>query len=87
VVADATTGLGGLDILVIGASIQSRTPFLGVTGDEIQRQFQINFHATARKVQLSLLPRGNAYGHLNQTITCLRRCSRRHIGRHALSHT
>jgi len=54
VVAAATTGLGGVDILVICASIQSRTPFLEVTGDEIQRQFQINFRATVQLLQAAL---------------------------------
>jgi NAD(P)-dependent dehydrogenase (short-subunit alcohol dehydrogenase family) len=54
VVADATAGLGGVDILVICASIQSRTPFLEVTGDEMQRQFQINFRATVELLQAAL---------------------------------
>jgi len=54
VVAEATAGLGGLDILVIGASVQSRTSFLEVTGDEIERQFQINFRATVELLQAAL---------------------------------
>jgi NAD(P)-dependent dehydrogenase (short-subunit alcohol dehydrogenase family) len=54
VVADANAALGGVDILVICASIQSRTPFLHVTGDEIQRQFQINFRATVELLQAAL---------------------------------
>jgi len=54
VVAAATTGLGGVDILVLCASIQPRTPFLEVTGDEIQRQFQINFRATVELLQAAL---------------------------------
>jgi NAD(P)-dependent dehydrogenase (short-subunit alcohol dehydrogenase family) len=47
-------GWGGVNILVICASIQPRTPFLEVTGDEIQRQFQINFRATVELLQAAL---------------------------------
>ena len=54
VVAAAITALGAVDILVICASIQSRTPFLAVTADEIQRQFQINFRATVELLQAAL---------------------------------
>ena len=53
-VAAAAAGLGGVDILVVCASVQSRTPFLEVTGDEIQRQFQINFRATVELLQAAL---------------------------------
>jgi glucose 1-dehydrogenase len=56
VIATATAGLGGIDILVICASVQSRTPFLEVTGDEIERQFQINFRATVELLQAALPP-------------------------------
>jgi NAD(P)-dependent dehydrogenase (short-subunit alcohol dehydrogenase family) len=61
VVAGAAAGLGGLDILVVCASVQSRTPFLEVTGDEIQRQFQINFRATVELLQAAL-PAMKAHG-------------------------
>lgn len=54
IVADAITGLGGVDILVVCASVQTRAPFLKVTGEQIERQFQINFHATVDLLQAAL---------------------------------
>jgi glucose 1-dehydrogenase len=53
-VAAAAAGLGGVDILVVCASVQTRTPFLQLTGEEIQRQFQINFRATVEFLQAAL---------------------------------
>jgi NAD(P)-dependent dehydrogenase (short-subunit alcohol dehydrogenase family) len=52
--AGAAAGLGGVDILVVCASVQSRTPFLDVTGDEIERQIRINFRATVELLQAAL---------------------------------
>jgi NAD(P)-dependent dehydrogenase (short-subunit alcohol dehydrogenase family) len=52
--AAATGGLGGVDILVVCASVQSRTPFLEVKAEEIERQFQINFRATVELLQAAL---------------------------------
>jgi glucose 1-dehydrogenase len=46
IVQRANAALGSVDILVVCASIQSRTPFLQVTLDEIQRHTAINFRAT-----------------------------------------
>lgn len=53
-VAKAVDGLGGIDILVVCASIQCRTPFLDITDDEIERQLQINFRATVELLQAAL---------------------------------
>jgi len=56
VVGEATTKLGGVDILVVCASVQSRTPFFDITCDEMQRQFDINFRATVELLQAALPP-------------------------------
>ena len=56
VVAHAVAGLGGVDILVVCASIQSRTPFLAVTAEQMERQIQINFRATVELLQAALPP-------------------------------
>jgi NAD(P)-dependent dehydrogenase (short-subunit alcohol dehydrogenase family) len=53
-VTAASTGLGGVDILVVCASVQTRTPFLDVRAEEIERQFQINFRATVELLQAAL---------------------------------
>lgn len=45
-VAAAQELLGGVDVLVVCASIQYRTPFLELTAEQIERQIQINFRAT-----------------------------------------
>ena len=45
-VEQARSALGGLDVLVICASIQYRTPFEEITGEQIERQIQVNFGAT-----------------------------------------
>lgn len=55
-VAKAIEGLGGVDILVICASIQSRTPFLEIVDTDIERQFRINFRATVELLQAALPP-------------------------------
>lgn len=56
VVKRASAALGSVDILVVCASVQSRTPFLHVTSDEIQRQLAINFRATVELLQAVLPP-------------------------------
>jgi NAD(P)-dependent dehydrogenase (short-subunit alcohol dehydrogenase family) len=56
IVDEATARLGGVDILVVCASVQSRTPFLKITNDEMQRQFDINFRATVELLQAALPP-------------------------------
>ena len=53
-VKGAQTALGGLDVLVICASIQYRTPFDEVTAEQIERQIQINFRATIELLQAAL---------------------------------
>ena len=56
VVESAIRHLGGVDILVVCASIQQRTPFLDVTADEIDRQVAIDFRATIELLQAALPP-------------------------------
>jgi NAD(P)-dependent dehydrogenase (short-subunit alcohol dehydrogenase family) len=58
---DAVARLGGLDILVVCASVQSRAPFLEITIEQMQRQFDINFRATVELLQ-SVLPPMKAQG-------------------------
>lgn len=45
-VEEGRQALGGLDVLVVCASIQYRTHFEGITEEQIERQFQVNFRAT-----------------------------------------
>jgi len=52
----AMAGLGALDIVVVCASIQIRTPFPFVTTDEIDRQVAIDFRATVELLQAALPP-------------------------------
>jgi NAD(P)-dependent dehydrogenase (short-subunit alcohol dehydrogenase family) len=53
-VTAAQDALGGLDVLVVCASIQYRTPFLELPADQIERQIQINFRATIELLQAAL---------------------------------
>jgi NAD(P)-dependent dehydrogenase (short-subunit alcohol dehydrogenase family) len=53
-VAAAIEALGGIDVLVVCASIQYRTPFLEVPAEQIERQIQINFRATIELMQAAL---------------------------------
>ncbi len=46
--------LGGVDVLVVCASIQYRTPFLDMPAVEIDRQIQVNFRATIELLQAAL---------------------------------
>ncbi len=55
-VEEAAKSLGGVDVLVVCASIQYRTPFLEVTPEQVQRQVQINFNATIELLQAALPP-------------------------------
>jgi len=59
----ARGALGSLDVLVVCASIQYRTPFEEVTEEEIERQIQVNFRATIELLQ-AVLPemRKNGFG-------------------------
>lgn len=53
-VEEATTALGGLDILVIGASVQQRQLLEEITEAEIGRQFAINFNASVELLQAAV---------------------------------
>ena len=52
----AIAEMGGVDVLVVCASVQTRTPFVEVTVAEMQRQFDINFRATVELLQAALPP-------------------------------
>ena len=53
-VEQAIAALGQVDVLVVCASIQYRTPFEDVTAAEIERQVAINFRATIELLQAVL---------------------------------
>lgn len=53
---EARLALGGLDVLVVCASIQYRTPFEEITQEQIERQIQVNFGATIELLK-AVLPR------------------------------
>lgn len=53
-VAQTRSALGGLDVLVVCASIQYRTPFADVTEEQMDRQYQVNFKATVELLQAAL---------------------------------
>lgn len=55
-VNEAIRALGGVDVLVVCASIQYRTPFEEVTAQQIERQIQVNFKATIELLQAGLPP-------------------------------
>jgi NAD(P)-dependent dehydrogenase (short-subunit alcohol dehydrogenase family) len=50
-VQEAGAALGGLDVLVVCASIHYRTAFEQVTAEQIERQLQISFRATLELLQ------------------------------------
>jgi len=50
----ASQALGGVDVLVVCASIQYRTPFEEVTAEQMERQIQINFRASVELLQAAL---------------------------------
>jgi NAD(P)-dependent dehydrogenase (short-subunit alcohol dehydrogenase family) len=50
----ARQALGGLDVLVVCASILYRTPFEEITDEQIDRQIQINFRATIELLRAAL---------------------------------
>jgi NAD(P)-dependent dehydrogenase (short-subunit alcohol dehydrogenase family) len=52
----AIDALGGVDVLVVCASIQYRTPFEEVTREQVDRQVQINFKATIELLRAALPP-------------------------------
>lgn len=53
-VVESQNALGGIDVLVVCASIQCRTPFLEITPAEIDRQMKINFNATIELLQAAV---------------------------------
>jgi NAD(P)-dependent dehydrogenase (short-subunit alcohol dehydrogenase family) len=53
-VNEARRAMGGLDVLVVCASIQYRTPFQQITAEQIERQIQINFRASVELLQEAL---------------------------------
>jgi NAD(P)-dependent dehydrogenase (short-subunit alcohol dehydrogenase family) len=70
----AADALGTVDVLVVCASIQYRTPFDEVTPEQIERQIQINFRASIELLQAALPPmkargwgRVLTIGSINQT--------------------
>lgn len=52
----ASKALGGVDVLVVCASIQYRTPFDAVTTEQIERQIRINFEASIELLKAALPP-------------------------------
>ena len=46
--------IGGLDVLIVCASIQYRVPFADVTPERLDRQIQVNFKATVELLQAAL---------------------------------
>jgi NAD(P)-dependent dehydrogenase (short-subunit alcohol dehydrogenase family) len=55
-VVSAGEALGGVDVLVVCASIQYRVPFDDVTAEQIERQIQINFRASVELLMTALPP-------------------------------
>ena len=53
-VEEARHALGGVDVLVVCASIQYRTPFEEVTTEQTERQIQVNLKATVELLQAVL---------------------------------
>lgn len=47
----AAHALGGIDVLVVCASVQQREAFVDISAKERERQTQINFHATVELLQ------------------------------------
>ncbi|MDQ6619197.1 MAG: SDR family oxidoreductase [Pseudomonadota bacterium] len=64
-VARAEAGLGGVDVLVIAASVQQREAFTDISPEQRERQTRINFHASVEMMQ-AVVPgmRGRAYGRI-----------------------
>jgi NAD(P)-dependent dehydrogenase (short-subunit alcohol dehydrogenase family) len=64
-VSDARAGLGAVDVVVVCASIQYRTPFEEVTAEQIERQVRVNFTATIELLQAVLpLMREQGFGRI-----------------------
>jgi len=52
----ADTALGGIDVLVLCASIQQRSAFAAVSAEERERQTRVNFHASVELLQAAVPP-------------------------------
>jgi NAD(P)-dependent dehydrogenase (short-subunit alcohol dehydrogenase family) len=64
-VAETIRLLGGIDVLVVCASIQYRTAFAEVTPAEIDRQIRINFNASVELLQAAVPPmRAQGWGRI-----------------------
>lgn len=50
----ATQALGGVDVLVVCASVQQREAFADISLTERERQTQVNFHATVELLQAAV---------------------------------
>ena len=50
-VREAEAALGGVDVLVVCASVQRREPFGAISVEERERQTRINFHATVELLE------------------------------------
>jgi NAD(P)-dependent dehydrogenase (short-subunit alcohol dehydrogenase family) len=53
-VRDAVAALGGIDVLVVCASVQRRTAFTALAAEEIEWQLQINYKASIELMQEAL---------------------------------
>ncbi len=53
-VGAAREAFGGVDVLVVCASVQYREPFLEMTAERVERQIQINFRASIELMQAAL---------------------------------
>ena len=52
--AEAERALGGIDVVVLCASVQKRTPFVDIGPEEREQQTQINFHASVELLQVAV---------------------------------
>ena len=50
----AEAALGGVDVLVVCASVQQREAFVGISPQERERQTRINFHASVELLQTAV---------------------------------
>lgn len=64
-VAETMRLLGGIDVLVVCASIQYGTPFDEITPEQVDRQVKINFNATVELLQAAVRPmKAQGYGRI-----------------------
>lgn len=55
-VREASAAIGGIDVLVVCASIQYRTAFEAIMPEQMERQWRINFAATVELMQAAMPP-------------------------------